>query len=279
MQKKTELTLEQAQKIETFLLGKTIAMLEKNGIGYSLFCGSVIGAVRHKGPIPWDSDVDIIISIEDLERLKQACKESLEEPLYLDCYPDNPSCKLLFPRIGLRGLDLARIHVDIFLYSALPENDEDIFAYFAEADRIRDCFRQKVEVHSNNRNVLKRIVSTVCRRVRSWAVRESKLALYDRFMIHSLKCDLGKASKTTELGTPCYGPEKSQFKKTWWEDTILVPYDGIEVRIPRDYDDFLTKLYGNYMQFPPQEERDKVKQLHFWAEEEIAAWLKDNGVI
>ena len=98
-------------------------------------------------------------------------------------------------------------------------------------------------------------------------------------MAHSTSCSMEKAEWTSEIGCHRYGPEKTQFKKAWWEDTILVPYDGLQVRIPRDYDGFLTKIYGNYMQFPPQAVQDETKNVTVAIDEKAYQWLQENGVL
>ena len=267
------------QKLETFLLKNISEICEKHNIAYSLVYGSVIGAVRHQGPIPWDSDIDIIISAEDRERFIQACEEDLEAPLYLDYYPKNEQCIFPFPRLGICGVDIFWVHIDVFFYSALPENCEDYSKYFKKAIQLREQFTKKCNIPSSNRNPAKRFASNILRTLRCWRIRKSKQEILDCLVAHSVSCSMESAVWTTEPFCLHYGPEKTRFEKSIWENTILVPYDGIQVRIPRDYDAYLTRLYGNYMSYPPQTEQDRTKGATCQADEKVYQWLTEEGIL
>jgi lipopolysaccharide cholinephosphotransferase len=241
-----------------------------------MYAGSALGAVRHNGTIPWDSDVDIIISILDLDALKDACKREIENPLYLDTYPENPDCRILFPRLGVKGISIERVHVDIFLYSGMPNND--VHNYLVGADKLRKKFHSKCFQPSRTANPVKRFVSTIIRLGKKILIVPSKSTIYKHFTSYGITYDVNKSTVVGEIGCG-RAWEKSVFPKSYWLDTIEWQYDEFHVKIPREYDIMLKRLYGNYMEYPPIEEQEKIKRIVFNATEEAYRWCEENNII
>lgn len=79
-------TLKEVQACELDILENVARVCERNNIDYYLSSGTLLGAVRHKGFIPWDDDIDIIIKHEDIKRFKKACKKELPERLFVQDY-------------------------------------------------------------------------------------------------------------------------------------------------------------------------------------------------
>lgn len=79
-----KLTIQEIQTIETEMLKEVHDICERNGIDYFLAYGSVLGAVRHGGPIPWDTDLDIIVPIDQFSKFENLMYEELPEKFYLE---------------------------------------------------------------------------------------------------------------------------------------------------------------------------------------------------
>ena len=85
IQKMKELTIEQAKKIQLHVLKCFHELCNRTGLRYSLYAGTLIGALRHRGFIPWDDDVDVAMPREDYEKLLRSFYE-IEHPEYLELY-------------------------------------------------------------------------------------------------------------------------------------------------------------------------------------------------
>src|SRR5699024_4899912 len=119
------LTLKELQDIETEMLREVSEICERNNIDYYLAYGSVLGAVRHKGPIPWDDDVDIIIPISQITKFVKCARKELSGRFYVDYHDRNRSSIILFPRIGLKGYSTKVLHIDVFKMIGAPSKPEE----------------------------------------------------------------------------------------------------------------------------------------------------------
>ena len=79
-------TLRQMQLSELKMLKEAIAFFEENDITYYAIGGTLLGAVRHKGFIPWDDDIDVIVPREDWNRFIEAMKKDLDDKYYFQCF-------------------------------------------------------------------------------------------------------------------------------------------------------------------------------------------------
>ena len=277
MMLKSLLTVKQVQFIETYMLKSVVEICEKNSINYSLYAGSVLGAVRHKGSIPWDSDIDIIISYEDLDRFISCCNRELISPIYIEYFPKNRRYNQLFPRIGFLGTDIDRIHIDVFLYSALPDNRDEWTKILDEANEVRALYRRKTILFSKNRNLAKKYISTIIRHIRCVIIRESRAEIFQRFNGIYGRFSMADAKYVAELGCNRYY-DKEIFLKDTWINTIIVPYENIFVRIPKEFERFLNDMYGDYRKLPPISEQRKIEDIEFWANSSVIEWFKGINV-
>ncbi len=266
-----KINLVQMQKIEKYILNSVVKICDENSIGYSMYAGSILGTVRHKGPIPWDSDIDMIISIDDAERFEKAMSAQLPSPLFLDSYSVNKKNKYFYPRVGIKGADVYWVHVDVFLYSALPNDKQLYHGYLQTAREKLAKYHRKTNVTYTKKNAVTNAVYTSYHFLRSLFVRGSKESLYNDYMKYSKKYSLADAEYTTELGCAKYG-DKKVFKKSYWENTVLADYADIKVRIPKESDDFLTFMYGDYMSLPSESERTKLDNFLLNIDDDLYNW-------
>ena len=84
-----KINITQIQKIENEMLRETIKILGRNGITFYMCCGSVLGTVRHGGPIPWDTDMDILIPFNMLEKARNCLESELSDRFCLDDLKNN----------------------------------------------------------------------------------------------------------------------------------------------------------------------------------------------
>ncbi len=226
---------------------------KENSWKCSLYGGSVIGAVRHNGFIPWDHDIDMAMPRRDYDKFVKYMKKNPNEKIFFSNYKSEKRYPNSWGKVRLKGT--------VFLEKELSTLDElhnGVFIDLHPIDNIIPCFL----------NVQVRIVMfwSCVGKVKSgiYTGSKSKKNVYRLFsplpyaVINSLR---GFAMKMFK-----YIPTKYVYKvahpnngvypipRCTFEDLIEHPFEDVKFNIPRNYDEFLTKRYGNYMELPPESE-------------------------
>lgn len=263
-------TLEKLHKAELSMLKDFIELCEKNGIEYFAISGTAIGAVRHKGFIPWDDDIDIAFLREDYERFLKAMKKDREFCERYELWgPDQPRKYYnLQPELMIRNTvfinDIAfaggyrpGILMDLFVYDNIPENSK------AAAAIIKKCRYYKMLYIIRNVNFFKllkgqsfiqKIKNVICgfMRIVIRMVPNSDAALYNKFM----KCATmyrGETDRYTCLFDP--GSDIMDIRKKESYPTVKCPFENAEIRLLKNYDAQLRQHMGEYMTMPPKNKR------------------------
>lgn len=256
--------LNRAFKAKTLgVLKYCISFFEKNDISWFIACGSAIGAVRHKGMIPWDDDIDIYMPRSDYNRLYElkdkmtadgyrfACLKDEDYPLSFGKviddnttvwqhhrFPYNVGCYVdIFPldltNMGMMsfGKKWQLFHKEYLLYHA----------------KISDLsFRGIIrELHQH------RYESLYVLAVKALLLFKKKRTIHQKLLSIEAtwnKKDGDRYVSFTEAGM-------YMFPKEWFEDYIMMAFEDVMVRVPKLYDEYLTYIYGDYMTPPPPEKR------------------------
>lgn len=246
-------TLKEHQEVLLELLIEFDRVCRKHGIRYILFAGSALGAVRHRGFIPWDDDLDVALLREDYDKLMNIPQTQWKEAYYLqrefsDHWPlhfaklrkNNTTClEKYHPKDN-------QIHQGIYIDVFPIDNAAD----HALVRRLQFCasriviaktkFAQGYETNSP----VKKLVMLVCR-------------VLPLKPFHKLAALKGKTDATTVHSF--FGGsirfEKGFFPKRWFEETVQLPFETMQAPVSRAYHEMLSKQYGDYMTLPPEEER------------------------
>lgn len=234
---------------------KTVdAVCGEHGLRYYIWAGTMIGAVRHKGFIPWDDDLDIAMPRADYDRLIAHAKEWLPEPYEMVCAETDNAYPLPFGKIQdasttlierLHLRYLGGVYIDVFPIDGCPDNPLRRKLHFARYEyykRVLYLLYRDPYKHGRGPSSW---LPLLCRRIYSLKGVQLKISrLLHRYDYDgcNLAADYDDGSKGAMdkliIGTPS-------------------PYvfEGIEVKGVEDYDTYLSNKYGDYMTVPGQEKQ------------------------
>lgn len=239
----------QRKAIET--LQEFHRVCEKNGIPYQLAYGSLLGAIRDHGQIPWDYDVDVMVPYEQKDALIQALKEDLNGDYYFYCPDVDPKCRHYMMRLAPKGVRTEALHVDVFYVIGAPEDAQQTESFCRELYQLfNQKYDKKVNIKEEARGRVKRLVKLLLRRLQVIGISEKEM---DARMDELCRMyPLEKAERCVSVDTDC---KKRTFPtKVLWE-TQLYKTDVGEFRITKHYDRILTDIYGDYNKIYPVKSR------------------------
>ena len=250
--------LKKVQSIETDMLFLLHDYCKKNGIEYSLIYGTLLGAVRHHGPIPWDDDVDVVMTRENYNRFIDAFVNDPIKGYFLQV--DGPNCKSRINHLKLRKdgtiygspTDIlmeehSGIWVDIFAFDKVPKDVKKrkkvLFWNKLRLVYTRDyIYRRGSRALRIASNILLSVPDGVKKRVRFTAERKVK-----QFNILTENFEYVCLASPEEM--TCFYPS------TVMDSFIGIDYCGREIMASKQYDDILRIRYGDYWELPPENER------------------------
>lgn len=249
------LSIEECKVIQTAILDEVAAFCEKNQINYWLDNGTLLGAIRHKGYIPWDDDIDIGMLREDYDRFlatfnrssgryKAYSIENNEEFLY-------PHAKVLDTETVLyepdeNGLKLS-VNIDIFVYDHAPQSEKKTRHMY----RMRDFYRTLFEVRE-----FCKPKGPIPRKIAIQSLIWGTKLLPARFYIKQMV----RNSKKYHLVQTGYVGNFMSYSQVCcpidiFQSFIDVEFEGKFYKAPIGYDAWLRAFYSDYMQLPPVEKR------------------------
>ena len=235
---------------------------DENNIKYFIIAGTLLGAIRHGGFIPWDDDMDIGMLREDYEKFIKVAKAQLGEDFFLQTTETDVNYGLPFAKILLNETKLVEanagsnakkgIFVDIFPFDVAPENEES-----AEAHNKKTYLYKRLLLAKLNYNVcgkkdyVKRLVYFVLKIMAAFYSHDKLCAKLD---IEITKYNTESSSKIVNIGG-AYGYTKETIKAEWVRDTVEIPFEDMTIAAPVDYIKYLESFYGDYMTPPPEDKR------------------------
>ena len=251
--------LKKLQKIELEMLIELDRICKKYGISYSLDGGTLLGAVRHKGFIPWDDDVDVIMLREEYVKFRKACKEEMDKKrFFLQDYRTDSYYRWGYAKIRRKGTEYVRLGqetlkqktgvcIDIFVVDQVP----DTWILRRVHHFICFCIRKMLYAPVGSVNASSWLM-------RKWYGLLNKIPrnfsfwLRDILAYHSNKKRTELISHyTLEYPRSCrYGLPRKCF-----DEMMEMEFEGRKFPVFKEYDIYLTMYYGDYMQLPPVEKR------------------------
>lgn len=238
----------------------------KNGINYVIFAGTLLGAVRHKGYIPWDDDADVAMLREDYERFKKVSSEMNPSICFFQDHTTDPYYRWGYGKLRKTGTTFVRagqehikcktgVFIDVFPLDDVPKT--------TIGQMIQDfrCFCYRKITWSEVGRVSEAGISKI------WWTLISKIPIelvYKKLNNYTHKSHNDNDNKVRILMYKSLGKlyrkapieYRYGFPKKWVIERSEYEFEGHMFYGTKDYDAFLSMLYGDYMQLPPENKRE-----------------------
>lgn len=267
---------EKTRTLLLYLFRQLESVCRKYDISYYAYAGTILGAVRHKGLIPWDDDMDVVIERKDYDRFVRACDRELTPPVTLhtrenDALFCQEYIKLCFLEDDGTFSDLS---IDIFILDEtnpkkkIPRSFQNAALeslYFIKHYKVTRIQKDRIY---KPKNALKHALLAVGSLL--------PIGVIDRWHKRLMTIQTKNMTHFVIWGSH-YSYKKVTFEKQMWSGAEWLPFESVEIRVPERYLDILAQMYGpDYMELPPEEKRVShvVRELRCKAID--ADWIRRN---
>ncbi len=261
----TQETLDKLHQTLVDILSEVIRVCNENDIPYFVDYGTLLGAIRHNGFIPWDDDIDITMLRDDYERFLKIAPKALKEGYILQHYSTDPGVPISLAKVRKNGTKFVEeqfkkvkmhhgAYIDIFVLDKIPVDKRRQTIYRRKMVLLEMFFRSKVilsplsSLNYPRKEVIRfRILYAILRllllpipRKLIWKWHEKAARKYNNTN-SPLVSHTGATASIRDISNIL--PLKEHI------------FENITVKIPADSDKLLSTTYGNYMELPPEDKR------------------------
>lgn len=247
------MALRQHQSVMYEMLCELDAICRRSGIKYTLFAGTLLGAVRHKGFIPWDDDLDVLMLRPEYDKFLEAAEKELSKEYYLQKefsahWPCNSSkirkngTACIEKTVPKDRLQHQGVYIDIFPCDNLSDSRFKRKLQFAASKVvIAKCLDRRGYLTNS---IAKKLFMLICR-----------LLPMKPFLTLTQNRREGSSKWVHSFLGGSHAYKKSVYPREWISDTEPMRFEKREFPVSKHYDGLLTTLYGDYMKIPPESER------------------------
>lgn len=255
--------LEKVHNIQLEMALEVKRICQEHNIKYSIIAGTLLGAVRHKGFIPWDDDLDIGMLRCEYNRFIDICKHELKNEYFLQTWETDPGFALPIAKLRKNGTIFIEknssdaslhsgIYIDIFPFDNVPNNKlqqriQDFRSYLLKRILL---IRMNYKVWQDDQLFKKFVYKTL--RIFSFLFTNSQLRrkLYKTMIAYNNQ----SSEKIVTFGG-AYGYKRESIKKEWLDKLIEINFENERLSAPVCHVDYLRHFYGDFMTPPPENKR------------------------
>lgn len=254
-------TLKHLQKVQLMMLKDFIEICKENNILYFVIGGTLLGTIRHGGFIPWDDDIDVLMFRKDFEKLNNIMSNTSNDKYRLINVLNEETYHYTFARFNLKNTVLeewwakqvnytVNIFIDIFIMDNIPDDKIKRFIHRWECFTLNQMVLYSL-IKFQNESKIKEIIQKM-------AYYALKIIPISPMTIKRKCVETYRKYENIECKDVCDFPSV-MFMPIYDKNDLLPPekmkFEDIEVNVPNRYDKILTRLYGNYMELPPEDKR------------------------
>ena len=259
-----ELSLRELQLFTLDILKDVHTFCINNQLHYSVAFGTLIGAIRHRGFIPWDDDIDIVMPRPDYERF---CQTYHSERFHLKHRGNDKKCMITCARVYDNQKTMAQdvipwckestgIWIDVFPIDGAPISQQEQQQQF---DKAKKLWNKVIKVRKTKAAHLSRKISVL----HNYRLLNRKMRFLNGHILNHLLDKQESIMRKVPYGTTPFCMHLSVLdanhpevvKTDSMNRYVLKPFEDTEVMVMEDYDEILRITYGDYMQLPPEEDR------------------------
>ena len=240
--------------VELDLLSKLLSVCKKHDLKVYSCAGTILGAIRHGGYIPWDDDIDMMMYREDYEKLCEISKEEFVDPYFFQTefsdigsarghaqLRNSHSTAILSTEKGKKAKFNQGIFIDIFPLDNLPDDEHAREKFLSDEKRRLRHSRWMLNGAATNETLYKRAIKRL-------AYSLNKIIPFGRWMYNRFEREAKKYNGTNseEVGIILFGEERFIWEKKYIQDVIWKRFEMLMIPVPKGYDYLLKKTYGEW---------------------------------
>lgn len=251
-------TLRQLQEIQLELLKEVDRICRRCGIEYNIIAGTLLGAVRHGGYIPWDDDADVALLRSEYEKFRIACETELDrEKYYFQDHRNTPGYRWGYGKLRRRDTVFLREHQEHMPY------DQGVFIDVFPLDGVPDQYGLRC---LNNfqcfciRKILWSEVGRIADKspiMRQWYCLLSKIPVRWVFSYYHRLIKAGNKKKTMWVRILLFPTPNREYgySRQWYEESMDILFENHSFKGIKHYQEYLNFKFGDYMTLPPMHQR------------------------
>lgn len=267
-----ENVLNRIKETEKQILKKYIEICEKYNLKYFLTFGTLLGAIRHQGFIPWDDDIDVGMPREDYEKFLEIAQKECGEEYFLQTIETDPEYHLYFAKLRLNhtrfvenslqnAASVTGFYIDIFPFDEVADEDKEMKKQLQEAVRwgmLLSVYKVK-EPQIGQYGTVKTAIMKMIWYTLHYGMHMMKMS--DQYLWNKCRKSFMRNLKKgcQRMTTFAADAEKWMIYQKEIESLIDAPFEELNVKIPCGYDAILKRCYGEYMKLP--DEKDRVNHM------------------
>lgn len=263
---KRPLTIGDVKGLSLQILHEVDGFCSQHNIKYSLAYGTLLGAVRHKGFIPWDDDVDIMMSRPDYEKFVSEYPHDDESQFSVASFETDKDFHYALAKIVCNatvndelGYDKYGFGIDLFPIDKIPINCQDAVRLLKQQHRSWNLFMIKAMKWDTKRGLLKNLLMCIAKVICVFVPYS--------YIHRTMSNRVNKYKQLTGYKMGClfspYG-EREIMNKNIYEQIVALPFENDQYSCIKEYDRYLTNIYGDYMKLPPEEKRVSTHSINAW---------------